>query len=180
MKWVNASILMIMLATLSGCTPSVDDDVVQFVKETKEKKSKYISKTPGIPEMPSFKYTAFEFRDPFVPYSTPSAEVGVASYQGGPDLRRSREALEAFPLDSLQMVGTIEQDGIFFALIKNAAGNIFRASVGNYLGQNSGKIEKINAREIAVKEWLSNGKGGWKEHVVTIPLRVKGSSTKGM
>lgn len=169
-----------MLAILSGCAPSVDDEVVQFVKETKEKKSKYVSNIPTIPEMASFKYTAFEFRDPFVPYSMPSAEASVASYQGGPDLNRAREALEAFPLDSLQMVGTIERDGIFFALIKNAAGNIFRASVGNYVGQNSGKIEKINAKEIAVREWLSNGKGGWKEHVLTIPLRIKSSSAKGV
>jgi len=99
--------------------------------------------------------------------------------RGGPDLNRPREALEAFPLDSLQMVGTIERDGIFFALLKNTSDNIYRVSVGNYVGQNSGKIEKINAIEIGIKEWLSNGKGGWREHVLTIPLRSKSSVTKG-
>lgn len=164
---------------LSGCAPTVDENVVDFVQETKGRKAKYVSRIPKIPEMASFQYTAFELRDPFVPYSTPNAETSVSAYQGGPDLNRSREALEAFPLDSLQMVGTIERDGLFFALLKNAAGNIFRASVGNYVGQNSGKIEKINATEITVKEWLSNGKGGWREHILTMPLQNKSSGVKG-
>lgn len=172
-------ILTSALLVLCGCAPKVDEDVVQYVKKTKEQKSKYISKIPKIPEASSFQYTAFEFRDPFVPYSMPTAEAGAASMQSGPDLNRTREALEAFPLDSLEMVGTIEQDGIFFALIKNASGTVYRVSVGNYVGQNSGKIEKINASEIGVKEWLSNGKGGWREHVLTIPLLNTSVKKKG-
>lgn len=179
MRLTGTFFLIFISAILSGCSPNVDEEVLKFVKETKEKKSKYVSKIPKIPEMASFQYKAFELRDPFVPYSTPSAETSVSSYQGGPDLNRPREALEAFPLDSLQMVGTIERDGIFCALLKNTSGNIYRASVGNYVGQNSGKIEKINGTEIAVKEWLSNGKGGWQEHILTIPLRSKSSVTKG-
>lgn len=179
MRLTGTFILIFITAMLSGCAPQVDEDVVKFVKETKERKSKYVSKVPKIPERVSFQYKAFEFRDPFVPYSTPSAETSVSSYPGGPDLNRPREALEAFPLDSLQMVGTIEREGIFFALLKNTSGNVYRATVGNYVGQNSGKIEKINATEITVKEWLSNGKGGWREHIQTIPLRSKSSVTKG-
>jgi type IV pilus assembly protein PilP len=177
MRLPGTLILIFISTMLSGCVPQVDEDVIQFVKQTKAKKSNYVSKIPKIPELASFQYKAFEFRDPFVPYLTPSAEVGIAT--GGPDLKRSREALEAFPLDSLQMVGTIEHDGIFFALIKSSAGNIYRASVGNYIGQNSGKIEKINAAEIAVKEWVSNGKGGLREHVLTIPLLSKSRTNKG-
>lgn len=179
MRLKGTLILTLFSAMLSGCSPKVDDNVVEFVKKTKSQKSNYVSKVPKIPPMASFQYTAFEFRDPFLPYSTPTAEVSITPSQGGPDLNRPREALEAFPLDSLQMVGTIERDGIFFALLKNAAGNIYRASVGNYVGQNSGKIEKINANEVAVKEWLSNGKGGWREHFLTIPLLNKSSKTKG-
>jgi type IV pilus assembly protein PilP len=179
MRLTTTFILIFISTMLSGCAPKVEEEVVRFVKETKEKKSKYMSKIPKFPEIVSFQYKAFEFRDPFVPYSTPIAETNVSLYQGGPDLNRPREALEAFPLDSLQMVGTIERDGIFFALLKNTSGNMYRVNVGNYVGQNSGKIEKINATEIAVKEWLSNGKGGWREHVLTIPLRSKSSVTKG-
>ncbi|HXH54742.1 MAG TPA: pilus assembly protein PilP [Gammaproteobacteria bacterium] len=179
MRLIGIFVLIFISAILSGCAPQVDEDVVEFIKETKEKKSKYVSKIPKIPETTSFQYKAFAFRDPFVPYSTPSAKTSVSSSPGGPDLNRPREALEAFPLDSLQMVGTIERDGIFFVLLKNTAGNVYRASVGNYVGQNSGKIEKINATEIAIKEWLSNGKSGWREHVLTIPLRSKSSVTKG-
>jgi type IV pilus assembly protein PilP len=179
MRLTSKFILIFISAILSGCAPEVDEDIIKFIKETKEKKSKYVSKIPKISEMASFQYKAFEFRDPFVPYSTPSAETSVSLYQGGPDLKRPREALEAFPLDSLQMVGTIEHEGIFLALLKNTSGNIYRASVGSYVGQNSGKIEKINATEITVKEWLSNGKGGWREHVLTIPLRSKSSMAKG-
>ena len=176
----TAGFFSILIAVmLSGCAPKADEDVVNFVKETKEKKSTYVAKIPKIPERASFQYKAFDFRDPFVPYSTAIAEKGAPAYQGGPDLDRPREALEAFPLDALQMVGTIEREGKFFALLKNTSGNIYRVSVGHYIGQNSGKIEKINATEIAIKEWLSNEKGEWCEHILTIPLRSKTHVTKG-
>lgn len=179
MRLKSGLILVFISTMLSACAPKVDENVIEFVKKTKSQKSNYVSKVPKVPQMTSFQYTAFAFRDPFLPYSTPTAEASITPSQGGPDLNRPREALEAFPLDSLQMVGTIERDGIFFALLKNAAGNIYRASVGNYVGQNSGKIEKINASEITVKEWLSNGKNGWREHLLTIPLLNKSSKAKG-
>lgn len=179
MRLKGTLIFIFISVTLSGCAPTVDDNVIEFVKKTKTQKSNYVSKVPKVLQMPSFQYTAFEFRDPFLPYATPTAEVSILPAQGGPDLNRPREALEAFPLDSLQMVGTIERDGIFYALLKNAAGNVYRVSVGNYVGQNSGKIEKINETEVAVKEWLSNGKGGWREHLLTIPLLNKSSQSKG-
>lgn len=178
MKLRSLYIFVSSMAILNGCTPTVDENVIDFVKETKERKAKYMSGIPQIPEVVYYQYTAYEFRDPFTPYSRPNAEIDITAYQGGPDLNRTREPLEAFPLDSLQMVGTIERDNIFFALLKNAAGNIFRVCVGNYVGQNSGKIESINAHEIRVKEWLSNGKSGWHEHTLTIPLQNKKNATK--
>ena len=93
MRLIDTFFLIFISAILSGCSPQVDEDVVNFVKETKEKKSKYVSKIPKIPEMASFQYKAFEFRDPFVSYSTPSTETSVSSYQqGGPNLNRPREA----------------------------------------------------------------------------------------
>jgi len=169
----------IPLLLLCGCSSGVEENVVEFVKKAKTQKSQYVSKLPKFEQAEPFRYTAAEFHDPFSPFSQAKADTNLALFQGGPDLNRSREPLEAFPLDSLQMVGTIERDGVFFALLKNGVGMVYRVSIGNYIGQNSGKIEKINGNEIQVKEWLSDGKGGWREHLVTIPLLDAVSKTKG-
>lgn len=169
----------IVLMLLCACSASVDENTVKFVQKAKAQKSQYVSKLPTFVPIAPLSYTAAEYRDPFMPFSQPKAEANRLLFQGGPDLNRPREALESFPLDSLQMVGTIEQEGVFFALLKNGAGMVYRAGLGNYLGQNSGKIEKINADEIQVKEWLPDAKGGWREHWATLPLVTAGVKAKG-
>ena len=58
---------------------------------------------------------------------------------------RIKEPLEAFPLESIQMLGTITQDKETFALVK-AGPNLYRVRKGNYMGQNFGVIT-VDRRE---------------------------------
>lgn len=162
----------LVLGMILGCSSQVDPEVVQFVNEVKSKKTTFKNTLPEFPRPKSFKYSASPLRDPFQPFSSPKADVAPApsNQTAGPDQNRAREPLEAYPLDSLQMVGTLERAGEFFALVKDNIGTVHMAKVGEYIGQNSGKIEKINDLMIEVKEWLTNGKGGWREHVATLPM----------
>jgi type IV pilus assembly protein PilP len=162
--------LMVMLLMLSGCTSNVDSDVVEFVKKTKNQKSDRTGDLPEFPHANKFKYKASDLRNPFEPFTISTAETKIKPMEGGPDLNRPREPLEHYAIDTLHMVGTLERDGQFYALLKDANGIIHRVSVGNYIGQNSGKIEKINETEMEVKEWLVDTKGGWKEHTETLDL----------
>jgi type IV pilus assembly protein PilP len=164
-------VLLFSVGILSGCGDQVDENVVEFVKAAKTQKIGHVEALPVFPPPQIMKYTAANLRDPFEPFVVSMAKEKTSLHEeAAPDLNRPREALEAYPLDSLKMVGTLEKEGEFFALIKDSNGMLYRVVVGNYLGQNSGKIEKITEKSIEVKEWLSDGKGGWREHWVTLNL----------
>ena len=87
-----------------------------------------------------------------------------------PDVNRSREYLEQFPLDSLDMVGTLQQGNTTYGLVQTADGLINRVTVGNYVGQNDGRIIEINESEIVVKEIVSDGIGGYLERDAAISI----------
>jgi type IV pilus assembly protein PilP len=170
MKSQYITLIIMISLTLSGCSSSVDSDVVEFVKKTKNQKSDRAGDLPEFPHPVKFKYKASNLRNPFEPFTTSTTETKIIRAEGGPDLNRSREPLENYAIDTLHMVGTLERDGQFYALLKDASGIIHRVSVGNYIGQNSGKIEKINETELQAREWLVDTKGGWKEHMATLEL----------
>ena len=68
------------------------------------------------------------------------------------------------------MVGIFERAGVYYTLLKDSSGKLHRATVGNYLGKNAGRIEHITENDTKIKEWVPDGKGGWQEHVVIMPL----------
>ena len=79
----------------------------------------------------------------------------------GPDTNRRREPLENYPLDSLMMVGTLFREDEQRVIIKTPEGAVQTAVVGNYLGQNYGKIISIEENEIVVNEQVLNSAGTW-------------------
>lgn len=167
--WIYIFLIFTGLVNLTGCSDKVDSDVEEFVAKAKTQKTGHVTPLPTFPKPPAFKYTAIGLRDPFQPYLTNIAnKKPVVHEEAAPDLNRPREPLEAYSLDSLKMVGTLERDNIFYALLKDSNGILHRVSVGNYVGQNSGHIEKITENSMDIKEWVSDGKGGWREHWVTI------------
>ncbi len=87
-----------------------------------------------------------------------------------PDVNRPREALEEYPLDSLRMVGTLEQGGQMWALVRAEDGTIHRVQPGNYVGQNYGRITRITESKIELVEIVPDGLGGWMERPATLAL----------
>ena len=87
-----------------------------------------------------------------------------------PDFNRNREYLEQFPLDGLKMVGTLTLNGAMFALVRDGDNVLHRVTVGNYMGQNYGKIISITDSDIKLREMVPDGQGGWSERVTTVKL----------
>ncbi len=87
-----------------------------------------------------------------------------------PDRNRNREELEAHPLDSLRMVGTIEKDGGTWAIISASDGTIHRVQEGNYMGQNHGQILSIDEFSVVLREIVPDGLGGWREREASLVL----------
>jgi len=83
---------------------------------------------------------------------------------------RPREPLEAFPLESIRMVGTLSRSRETFGLVR-AGTNLFRVRKGNYMGQNFGVITAIDDNQISLKELIQEGGGDWVERTSALQLQ---------
>src|SRR5690606_18982908 len=112
----------------------------------------------------SFTYAAQHLRSPFVPGGS-----GESS-RVRPNSTRNREHLEQFPLDTLQMKGTMDIGGRTYALVQTRDGIVHRVLPGNYLGQNEGRITGIEPSRISIIEIVPDGLGGFMERPASLTL----------
>jgi len=68
------------------------------------------------------------------------------------------------------MVGAMQQKGVSYAIIK-ADSSLHRVKVGNYIGQNYGKITKITETEVMVQEMIEDGSGEYVYRDSTLVLQ---------
>ena len=127
-----------------------------------------------LPQVRSYEpvpYRGESMLDPFVPGRIVVSQAATGGGGGGvqPDLNRPKEPLEAFPLEALQMVGTLEQNKDTYALVR-AGSNLFRVKKGNYMGQNFGVITAIDEGQISLKEVVQDSGGDWVERSTTLQM----------
>ena len=167
---IRCAVLLTASALLSACSDDMDE-LQQYVAQVKARKSTKIEPIPQIKQYEAFTYVPGDRRDPFAPTMPQSARGGSEAVR--PDLNRNKEPLEDFPLDALKMVGVIDYNKVLYAMIKAPDGVIHRVTVGNYIGQNFGKIVKITDNEVALDEIVPDGFGGFKEQPATISTEQK-------
>lgn len=154
------------LLVLVGCTPG--EDPHQWVAQEKAKKGAPLQPLPVIRTFEMFLYKDQDLRDPF----GLSAEEQEQSANLGPhpDQNRVREPLESYPLDGLKMSGTLGVANKIEGLVRDPDGVVHRVHVGNYLGQNYGRITAITEDHIDLVELVPNGTGGWMERQASMAL----------
>ncbi|WP_029919834.1 pilus assembly protein PilP [Nevskia soli] len=162
--------LLLVAVTLLGACSSDMDELQQYIAQVKARKSTKIDPIPQIKQYEAFAYVAGDRREPFTPSVPESARNGEGVR---PDMSRNREPLEEFPLDALKMVGLIDYNKIVYALVRAPDGVIHRVSVGNYIGQNFGKITRISESEISLDEIVPDGFGGFKEQPASLAADQK-------
>jgi type IV pilus assembly protein PilP len=157
---------LLAVLVLAGCSPN--EDPRQWVAREKAKKGAPLQPLPVVKTFETFLYKDQDLRDPF----GLSAEEQEASANTGPhpDQNRPREPLESFPLDSLKMSGTLGLARKMEGLVRDPDGVVHRVHVGNYLGQNYGRITAIAEERIDLVELVPNGTGGWMERQASIAL----------
>ena len=136
-------------------------------------------KVDPLPQVKSFEpvpYKGESMVDPFVPGRIVVTQASAGGGGGGgvqPDLNRPKEPLESYPMESIQMVGTLSQNQDMFALVK-AGPNLFRVKKGNYMGQNFGVITSIDDGQISVKEVVQDSGGDWVERSTSLQMQGGG------
>jgi type IV pilus assembly protein PilP len=101
-----------------------------------------------------------------------SAQIASNGALVAPELARRKEPLEAFPLDTMSLVGSIVKVGQPVALVK-VDNLLYQVKPGNYLGQNYGKVTKISETEVTLREIVQDAVGEWIERVVSLQLQEK-------
>ncbi len=167
-----AVLAAVSAAVLAGCSNS-NDELRQWMADTR-REMKPVTATLAEPKtFEPFLYRDQDAIDPFDPSKVTNALKALsAKSQSGnaPDLSRRREPLEAYPLDTLTMVGTLQRPNLRYALIR-ADGVVYQAKVGNYVGQNFGIITRIDESEVAIKEVVQDAAGEWVERATTLQLQ---------
>ena len=163
--------LLLLAVTVTGCSRDMRD-LDAYVDDVLNRQAQPIDPLPQIKPYETFEYTAFAFRDPFQRGTGEDDDDEVIASTSGPrpDRNRRREALEAFELDGLQMVGTLVLKENEWGLIKDPEGLIHRVQPANYVGRNHGRITGVYEDRIDVVELIADGGGGWMEREASIAL----------
>jgi len=88
------------------------------------------------------------------------------------EINRRKEPLEAYPLDSMRMVGSVTKTGRPYALLK-VDNLLYQVKPGDYLGQNYGKITKISETDVSLREIVQDAAGEWIERVSSLQLQER-------
>ena len=166
---IERLLVMASLALVLGGCDSGHSDLRDYVERVKARPARGIDPIPPIANPEGFAYKAEDLRDPFRSAAV-SVDGGGQDAGPRPDPDRRAEYLEGFPLDSLEMVGTLSQDGETWALIKDTDGVVHRVGVGNYMGQNYGRVVSISPQQVQLVELVPDGAGGWLEREANIKL----------
>ncbi|HEY0942411.1 MAG TPA: pilus assembly protein PilP [Steroidobacter sp.] len=154
------------LVWLSGCSTDMDKLEAQ-VAEIKARPGERIEPLPQIKAYQSFAYNAANLRSPFVPGAPARNEVASSVR---PDSKRTREFLEQFPLDTMQMVGTLQLQGRNYGLVQGKDGLVHRVLPGNFMGQNDGRVVSVTPTRISIIEIVPDGLGGYIERPAALAL----------
>lgn len=166
-------------AFLTGCTSSEEDQLREWMAQERANAKPHV--TP-LEEPKPFKpqaYTGAEGMDPFNPLKLiqvlrkESAQSNISTALLTPELNRRKEPLEAEPLDAMSMVGSLDKKSVPTALVR-VGSLLYQVRVGNYLGQNYGKITRITENSIQLREIVQDGGGDWIERTSTLELQEVG------
>jgi type IV pilus assembly protein PilP len=159
-------VLAAIVLALSGCSGDLDELRAQ-VTEIRGRPGERVEPLPEIKPYESYAYNAGTLRSPFVPSAPARSDIANAVR---PDVKRPREFLEQFPLDSLRMVGTLRQQGREYGLVQGKDGLVHRVLPGSHIGQSDGRITGISSTKISVIQIVPDGLGGYIENPASLTL----------
>ena len=163
---------------LAACGGADGNELQQWMAE---QKSQARPKVVPIAEPKVFKPESYTQAGAVEPFSKEkltqalrreSSQVSANAGLVAPDLARRKQALEAFPLDAMTLVGSIVRAGQPVALVR-VNSLLYQVRPGDYLGQNYGRVIKINETEVALREIVQDAVGEWIERTAALQLQER-------
>ncbi|GIX23011.1 MAG: pilus assembly protein PilP [Caldimonas sp.] len=162
------------LAALSGCGGPQDELQAWMEQQKREVQPRVVPLDPP----KTFNPQAYVAADGVDPFSVQKLSVALKQEARQPnsliaaELNRRREPLEAYPLDSMTMVGSVSRQGRQYALLR-VDNLLYQVKVGDYLGQNYGRITRITETEVSLREIVQDAAGEWIERTSSLQLQEK-------
>ena len=162
------ALIVPLIFLLAACSGNKGDDLDKFMATAANDMSKDVEPLPEVLPYSPIQYNADgTLSDPF--------KARKASNKSGslqPNTNRPKEALEAYPLESLKYVGSMSKNKLSYALIKAPDNTIQQVKIGNYVGPNFGLVTQINDSAIEIKEIIQDDlTGDWVERNSSINLQ---------
>ena len=170
--------LAIAGALLAGCGASGQDELQQWMADERGNTKPHVTPIPEPKKFTPQAYTQEGVTDPFSnikltqALKRESAQATSNAALVAPELARRKEPLEAYPLDTMKMVGSLIKEGQPVALLR-VDNLLYQVKPGNYLGQNYGKIVKVSETEVALREIVQDAAGEWTERSATLQLQER-------
>jgi type IV pilus assembly protein PilP len=170
----QAAALMLTTLALAGCGADIDELKAWMDTQRREVKPNV---TPLVAPK-RFDPQAYMAANAVSPFSSHKLAVATRQDMREPnplltaELNRRREPLEAFPLDSMSMVGSMNKQGRAYALLKVDA-LLYQIKVGDHLGQNYGRVTRVAENEVGLREIVQDASGEWIERQTALQLQDK-------
>jgi type IV pilus assembly protein PilP len=170
-KSIRAIFFPLVLFVLAACSGNNEAmiEVQNYVSSVVNRPPGRIEAPPEMISYEAFTYSAASLRGPFdIPLAVSLAALREQSSDIQPDLNRTREALEAFAIGTLEMRGIMSRNSTIWALIQDENNNLHYVTEGSYMGRNHGRVISISETQIDLIEIVPSGAGGWIERPQTI------------
>lgn len=169
-------LLLAVSAMLAGCGSSSEDEIRQWMVDERNQTRPKVDAIPAPKQFVPQPYENAAAIDPFSnqkltqALKRDSAQTVSNAALVAPELSRRKEPLEAFPLDSMALVGSLIKAGQPVALVR-VDNLLYQVKVGNYLGANFGRVMKISETEVTLREIVQDAAGEWIERAATLALQ---------
>ncbi|MFA7349137.1 MAG: pilus assembly protein PilP [Methylotenera sp.] len=153
---------------LVACGGNDGDDLDQYMRDAAK------DVVPRIKPLPEVKpYLALQYNADGLlidPFRARKAISKTSVLQ--PNLNRPKEPMEAYPLESLKYVGLLSKSKLIYALLKTPDNAVQQVKLGNYVGQNFGRVTQVTDSEVVLKEIVQDDlSGDWVERTSTLALQ---------
>ena len=182
-RYIRLTIVVLAILGIAGC---VSGDMSDLEKQVSKIMSKPGGRLEPLPEIKPYEAYVYESgksgaRNPFKRFYIVEQSLAIEESEGPVDdglteemrneiQNRNREELERFELDSIKMVGTLQNEDNHWGIVLDPGGIVHRVKTGNYIGLNIGKITSIEEEQIEVREIIKDNSGRYGERKALLPL----------
>lgn len=173
---IFSGLLLMGLLGLAACGSSQEEELQKWMADQRAQTKPKVDRLPEPTKFSPQPYTQEGSVEPFSNQKLAQAlkrdsnQATANAALIAPELARRREPLEASPLDSVAMVGSLINVGQPVALVR-VDNLLYQVRVGNYLGQNYGRITKVSETGLTLREIVQDAAGEWIERTATLQLQ---------